>query len=152
MENLTIRKCSVEEIYQSDGIDTLLSEYADECSIKGIGKFSPQFDTYKRMESAGALHVVGAFIDSFMVGFISVIVSVLPHYGKTVAVTESFFVGESMRHTGAGLKLMNHAEKLAIRLGAVGLLVSAPFGGKLAEVLPRRGFEETNRVFFKELR
>ncbi len=37
----------------------------------------------------------------------------------------------------------------ARELGTPGLLVSAPMGGSLAEVLPRRGFAETNRVFFK---
>ena len=36
-------------------------------------------------------------------------------------------------------------------LGCPGLLVSAPAGGVLAKVLPRRGYAETNRVFFKEL-
>jgi GNAT superfamily N-acetyltransferase len=74
---------------------------------------------------------------------------VIPHYGVAIAVTESFFVGKEYRKSGAGLKLLRAAEAHAE--GAPGLLVSAPVGGTLAEVLPHLGYRETNRVFFKEL-
>ena len=65
------------------------------------------------------------------------------------AITESFFVAKVHRDSGAGLKLLRAAEQKARALGSPGLLVSAPFGGTLVQVLPRAGYTETNRVFFK---
>ena len=68
-----------------------------------------------------------------------------------VATTESFFVDPDKRQSGAGIKLLRIAEAVAKDLGAVGLLVSAPFGGKLADVMEKVGYTETNRVFFRGL-
>jgi hypothetical protein len=38
---------------------------------------------------------------------------------------------------------------LAEACGAVGLLVTAPKGGKLARVMPRAKYKHTHEVFFK---
>ena len=67
-----------------------------------------------------------------------------------VATTERFFV-KAHRKTGAGLRLLRAAEEKARALGSPGLLVTAPFEGDLFQVLPRVGYQETNRVFFKSL-
>jgi hypothetical protein len=47
------------------------------------------------------------------------------------------------------MALLKAAEVKARELGARGLLVSTPFGGSLAAVLPRSGYRDANRVFFK---
>jgi hypothetical protein len=80
-----------------------------------------------------------------------VLAAPLPHYGRTVAVSESFFVAKAHRASMAGLKLLAAAEALACRIQSPGLLVSAPSGGRLAELLPKCGFVETNRVFFRKV-
>jgi GNAT superfamily N-acetyltransferase len=67
-----------------------------------------------------------------------------------VGVVESFFVGKAYRKSGAGLRLLHEAEKYALKNNLPGLLVSAPFGGDLAVVLPHVGYIETNRVFFRK--
>ena len=146
---LIIRKCSIAEIESAANIEAILSENAAESAIAGLPAPSAKFEMYRGLEESGALHVVGAFLDELIIGYITVLAPVLPHYSAVVAVTESFFVAKEYRKTGAGLKLLAEAEDYAKSKGSPGLLVSAPFGGNLAEVLPRKGYEETNRVFFK---
>lgn len=98
------------------------------------------------------LHVFSAATDFDLVGFITVLAPVLPHYGVPVAVSESFFVAKAHRKTGAGLKLLRAAEDMARSLGSPGLLVSAPFAGDLFHVLPHVGYVESSRIFFKKVR
>lgn len=132
-------------------IHDILEEYASESSIAGMPAVAVKVEMYKHLEVAGAIHVVGAFLDDAIIGFITVLSPILPHYSALASVAESFFVAKIHRNTGAGLKLLKEAEIYAKNIGSCGLLVSAPIGGDLAEVLPRVGYRETNRVFFRVL-
>ena len=89
--------------------------------------------------------------DGELIGFITVLVSVLGHYGFSVAVSESYFVAKEHRHTMAGLKLLVAAEEKTKALGALGIYVSSPTGGALDKVLERSGYAETNRIYFKRM-
>lgn len=130
----------------------LLAEYGAESSIDDLGPPSVQIETYRQMEAVGALQLLGAFQGNDLVGFLVMIVSMLPHYGARVASTESFFVAGNARKSGAGLRLLHEAEQLARNLGAAGFFVSAPKGSKLAAVLDaHKAYRETNRVFFRGL-
>lgn len=149
--SLIIRKCTISELESASNILELLEEYSAESSIKGLPHPSAKVEAYKYMESNGTLYAIGAFLNDILIGYITVLSPVLPHYSAIVAVAESFFVAKEHRKTGAGLKLLHEAEKYAKEVGSPGLLVSAPFGGNLAEVLPHIGYEETNRVFFRNL-
>lgn len=152
MGTLDIRRISVDDLRFAQGVKALLREYAAECSIHGLPSPKPEWLTYARLEFHGAMQVLGAYHDDALVGFCTVLVSLSPHYSALIAVTESLFVGASHRHTGAGLALLREAEAVARERQAVGMLVSAPFGGALAAVLESsRNFRETNRAFFREL-
>jgi GNAT superfamily N-acetyltransferase len=130
----------------------LLEAYATESSIAGMPRFNPQLDTYRQLEAAGVLHVFAAHEGEELVGFLCLLVSAVPHYGVKIATTESYFVAPEHRKNGAGLRLLREAEGLARDLGAAGMLVSAPAGGRLAQVLEAMpSYRETNRVFFKGL-
>lgn len=144
-----IRKCTISEMESASNIAELLDEYAGESAITGLPHPSVRVETYKYLETVNAIYAIGAFIDELLIGFLVVLSPILPHYSVKVAVGESFFVSKSYRKTGAGLKLLNAAEHYAKDIGACGLLVSAPIGGNLAEVLPHVGYTETNRVFFR---
>jgi GNAT superfamily N-acetyltransferase len=148
---MNVQASSVSEIEAASNFDELLAEYANEATIARIPAPTPRMETYRHLESAGMLHVFSALSDGQLVGFITVLAPVLPHYGVAVAVSESFFVARAHRKTGAGLKLLSEAEAKAASLGSPGLLVSAPFGGDLFHVLPRVGYAETNRIFFKRV-
>ena len=145
-DSLIIRKTPIKEVLDSA---ELLARYAREAAIAGMPAPTAKLGMYDTLEKKGALSTFGAFHDEKLVGFITVLCSVLPHYSELTAVVESFFVDKEARRTGAGFKLLYAAEKLAKEKEVVGLLVSAPTGGALAEVLPRSGYRQTNVVFFK---
>lgn len=147
---VTIIPCQVLDLANSREFAELHAEYAAESSIPELGTAAMQVETYRALEQSGTLRIIGAFYGEAIVGFLTMLVAVLPHYGAKVASTESFFVAHAARKTGAGLKLLQEAERIAREDGAIGFFVSAPNGGRLAEVLDaHKAYRETNRVFFR---
>lgn len=146
-----IQRASVDAIMTAPEFPALIAEYARECSTAGLPTPNAKMATYRAIERTGTLHAFAAIESGSLVGFIVVLAPILPHYGVTVAVCESFFVAADHRRGGVGLKLLARAEALTREIGSPGLLVSAPVGSRLAELLPRCGYRETNRVFFKEV-
>lgn len=151
MEPAIIKRCTLDQIEAAQNLPALLEEYGAESSIDGLGKQDMQGDTYRALEATGLLHIAGAWVGEELAGFIAVLVSVLPHYGKKVCISESYFVASAHRKSGAGLLLLKEAERIGEEHGAAGVLLSAPTGGRLASVLPARGYRQTNDVFFKPL-
>ncbi|WP_334157910.1 GNAT family N-acetyltransferase [Oryzomicrobium sp.] len=151
MEPVAIRLCTVADLEASPCLGALLDEYAQESAIEGLPHPSAQMPFYRQSEAAGVLSCLGAYRGADLIGFLLILAPVLPHYGVRMAAAESFFVAGQARKSGAGLKLLRAAEAHAKTLGAPGLLVSAPSGGRLADVLPGVGYRETNRVFFRAL-
>lgn len=151
--SLFIKKCTIADLECAPNIQDILAEYAAESSppIRGLPRPLAKVDTYKHLESINAIHIMGAFFDDLLIGYIIILAPIMPHYSIRIAVSESFFVLKEHRKTGAGLKLLHAAEIWAKEQGACGILVSSPLGGDLAEVLPKVGYTETNRVFFRSL-
>jgi GNAT superfamily N-acetyltransferase len=130
----------------------LLAEYAAECSITEIGTVNPQGEIYAVLEKANIVRMFGAFHVEQLVGFASVLVSVLPHYGRKVATLESLFVSAPHRSGGKGAHLMAAGEEFARQSGCVAILYSAPAGGKLERLLTiQKKYRLTNSVFCRSL-
>jgi len=130
----------------------LLKPYADECSLPEIGQVNPQGEMYERMENLGVLKFIAALEGEQVIGFISVIHCILPHYGRNVATVESLFVASEYRASEAGRKLMNAAEDYARSHGCVAILYSAPAGGQLERLLNlSKTYRHSNTVFAKNL-
>jgi GNAT superfamily N-acetyltransferase len=146
---LNVRACSVAEIETHPSFPSLAREYADDCALHDLPPPTEKFATYRLLEGSGVFTAYGAFWGGDLVGFVAVLAPVIPHYGVAIAVTESLFVAKAHRKTGAGIRLIRTAEAQARHAGSPALLVSAPAGGRLAEVLPGLGYRETNRVFMK---
>ncbi|HZW05396.1 MAG TPA: GNAT family N-acetyltransferase [Candidatus Nitrosotalea sp.] len=145
---LEIRTVGFVEILDAPNADTLLAEYAAECSIPEIGTISPQRETYARMESSGLMHSFGAFEGNDLVGFATVLVCVLPHYGKRIATVESLFLASSHRSGGYGRRLMSEIEAWAKQAQCVAMLYNARAGSRLERLLasiPK--YQRTNSVF-----
>lgn len=148
---LTIKPCTIDELEASPNFADLLAEYASESAISGMPAPAAKMSMYRSLEASGAIVVFGALVSEELVGFLAVLAPMLPHYGRTVATAESFFVAKDHRNSGAGLELLRRAEKHADEIGSPALLVSAPAGGVLEKVLPRVGYDHSNTVFFKRL-
>ncbi len=149
---IDVRAIPFAELETAPAFPALVHEYAAESLTPGMPPPSARFDTYRHLEAKGLLHTLAVFTqDGALAGFLMLMMPVLPKYGVGVAVSEAFFVAKVHRGTGAGLKLLRAAETLARALGSPGLLVSAPFEGDLFKVLPRVGYRESNRIFFKVL-
>lgn len=148
---MNVQRSSIPELEASPMFADLLAEYAAESAIDGMPAPSARMDIYRHLETKGALHVISGTVEGELAGFITVLAPVMPHYGVPLATSESFFVTKRHRNSLGGLKLLTAAEDKARDLGSPGLLVSAPYGGKLFEVLPRCGYVETNRAFFKKV-
>jgi GNAT superfamily N-acetyltransferase len=148
---VTVRRISAAEAFASPEFSTLCREYAEESAVAGLPDPREKLAAYQALEAAGsdAFCVYGAFLGGALIGFVALLTPVLPHYGIAVAVAESLFVGGAHRKTGAGLLLVRQAERRARELRSPGILFSAPSGGRLAVLLPRIGYRETNRVFLK---
>jgi GNAT superfamily N-acetyltransferase len=146
---LAVETSSVSALEASPEFPALAREYAEETLIDGMPAPSVQWKTYRRLESAGLLAVFTARLDGTLLGFITVLLAELPRYGERVAMSESFFVAKAHRRTGAGLRLLRRAERHARERGSRGLFVSAPCRGELSAVLPRLGYDEAHRIFFK---
>lgn len=146
-----IKVSSVAEMESAPNLGVLFAEYTRESAVPGLGNHNVQFEAYRAMEAAGILHMLAAFKGPNLVGFIVMILTVLPHFGKMAATTESFFVASEARGGGTGLKLLRLAEDHARTLGASAFFATAPVGGRLDAVLPRQGYSEASRVFFKDL-
>lgn len=144
-----IRKTTIAEFFSAPNIKQLLDEYAEESALHGLPHPKAKIDLYEHLEAMGSIYPLAAFVDDVMIGFAFVLSPILPHYSAKVSVMESFFVAKEYRKTGAGIKLRQAAESHAKEVEALGLLISAPLGSDLAEMLPRMGYKETNRVFFK---
>lgn len=154
--NATVRPCTVADLECAPNCDALLAEYEAESAIPELGDTVRHADLgqYKALEAAGVLHMLGAFNEAGeIIGFLTMVVAPLPHFGgRLVASTESVFVTASERRGGPGLDLLREAERLAADRGAIGILVSAPVGGRLERVMSRAAYRETSRVFFRGLR
>lgn len=148
---IDIRPCTATALVTHPAFPALRAEYAAEAAVAGLPDPQEKLELYQLMEGSGALQVYGAFLGDEPVGFVAVLAPVLPHYGRTIAVSESLFVAAAHRKTGAGLALIRTAERHARAVGSPGLLVSAPTGGRLATLLPRLGYHETNRAFLKRM-
>ena len=144
-----VRRITFAELTASDQWDGLVSEYADECQIAGLPRFKYDSSTYYLLENSGAMIFAAAFVENTLVGFATMIVTQLPHYSRIVAIVESIFVAKQHRSSGAGMMLIREMESLAKDNEAIGILVSAPKGGRLNALMPKIGYMHTNEVFFK---
>lgn len=148
---MIVRLGEMAELQRAENFPALLAEYAEESAVKGMPPVSAKMATYDRLEITGALHVYIALEEEKLVGFLILLVPVMPHFGVAVTTGDSFFVAKEYRRTLAGLKLMIAAEHMAAKLKSPGVFLSAPYRGKLFELLPKCGFEEVGRTFFKKV-
>lgn len=148
---IAILPCSVDDIEAAPNLAALNAEFAAESQrvpeLVGVMNFA----TYRALETAGLLTVIGAFAGTVLVGFFFLIVNESPHYTDKIGAAELFFVSEAYRKGGAGARLLQAAEVVAKDQGAVCMVIAAPTGGSLETVAPHWGYAPIDTVLAKAL-
>ena len=148
---MEITKVKMDAVVDAPEFPALIEAYDAECAIDGLPSPRAKLESYRFLELTGVLHVFSATNEGELVGFITVAAPPSLHFDVPLAVTESFYVTPA--HRGfTGLVLLSMAERQAKACGSPGLLVSAPLGGRLCELLPKLGYRPASVVFFKEFR
>lgn len=147
-----IRPISCAELLQDPDIKVLLDEYDAECALPELRPSDPQLELYEVLEKSGGFQAFGVYDNGYLIGFASVIVYELPHYGKKVAATESIFVSESHRGDIGG-RLLLFIENYAKSKECVAFLYSAPVGSQFAHLLTANldRYRHTNNVYLRSL-
>lgn len=126
----------------------LVAEYAG-YAMDGLPIVRVQWERYATLEAAQALTALGAYDGNKLIGF-AVLLDYEPmHYGVKTTTTESLYVGQAYRASGAGLELIVAIQKHATEVGAAGVMISAPQGRELATVLPMMGYRQAYTVFYR---
>jgi GNAT superfamily N-acetyltransferase len=149
---MAIRPVTSREILSAPNSVALMLEYAAECSIPEIGQICPQGDMYEQMEGTGRFQCFGVFEGDLLTGFASVLVYVVPHYGKKLATLESLFIAREHRRGRLGSELMHTIEDYARKSGCVAIQYVAPAGGQLERLLHLlQDYRHSNTVFTRSL-
>jgi len=146
-----IKVVRFKDLDEDPNFQDLLDEYIAEGQIQGLPPAECQKDMYRAIDDLDTLQYLAGYSGDRLIGFLTMVVAIMPHYGVMMASTESYFVGAEFRKTGMGLKLLKAAEKQATAMGAKGFLVNGPKGGRLLEILPRMGFVENSTTYLKLL-
>lgn len=151
--SLIIKKCSVALVEEQSNFSDMLKEYEEESVIEGAPPIQAKMEMYHELEKSGNFQVFGAFVYDQLVGFVTVLVAVLPKRGVLMGIIESYFVISAFRGgTNAGKKLLDEAKKYAKERGASCVLVTAITGSDLEKVMPHWGGKEVNKVFLVSLK
>lgn len=148
-DRVTVKPVSVKDIL---ACPEMFTAYAAECSIPEIGPVNPQTEMYVAMERTGQMHSFGLFKDGEMIGFVTVFVYVLPHYGRKIGAVESIYLGKRNRLGRNGFALMKAAEECAKANGCMVILYSGRVGTDFERLLSLHGaYKHTNSVFLRSL-
>lgn len=142
---------NIREIIATEWIDSawsLLEAHREELTTnKDLMKLAPRREIYERLEAAGALLSLGAFVDDKLVGYSIGILDRNLHYGDlAVLQNDLFFVGLEHR-ARLGLRLMNETERLAAQRGARMVLWHAKQGSSFANILDRKGYRVQDIIY-----
>ena len=147
----SIRRVSYVDILADPHAQELIGEYAAECSIPAIGRIEPQIEMYRALEESGMMRCFGVYDGNTLVGFASVLISILPHYGRKVATVESLFVASAHRPKH-GKDLLKTLETDAAEADCEAILYSARAGSQLELLLLlKSAYRFTNSVFCRRL-
>jgi GNAT superfamily N-acetyltransferase len=149
---MEVRRISYAEILNAPNAKGLLADYAQECSIPEIGEANPQAKMYEAMEATGYFQSFGIFNCKELAGFASILVYVVPHYGRRIATVESIYVDSAQRGLSAGNALMNALEDYARERECVAILYNARAESRFEKLLSHlQPYQRTNSVFLRQL-
>lgn len=145
-----MRKVSVEELCASPGFDEMMEEYL-KLSIKSMPTPIRSKEDYLQLEKANVLTIWCAVDAGKVIGFISCLLSKIPHYGVPIAVAESFYVREPWRNHGVGVRLIKMIERFASTENACAVFFSSPVGSNFGDILEKMHYKAETVTHVKVL-
>jgi GNAT superfamily N-acetyltransferase len=147
--DIVIRPVSYAEILSAPNAQELFSEYESECALPELSPICPQADLYEAMEKGGGMQAFGVYEGEKLIGFMTVLVWIVPHYGKRIASTADFFLADAFRIKGIWPKMMATIKEYAKSKGCVSLQCTAPVGSRfdLLMGLNKNRCRKTNHVY-----
>jgi hypothetical protein len=140
-----IKPVSYATILDDPNWPNLFSEYAAECKIRELGAPCPQRDLYEILEHSGGFQAFGVYEKDLLVGFATVLIYVLPHYGRKIATTESIFVLKGKPDQD----LIQHLRRHARNHKCGEFLYVAPVGSRFDRLLSACEMHHSNNVYIE---
>lgn len=115
-------------------------------------ELDPDWETYIEFQDDGELFLYTVRNDGELVGYaIYMLVPVLHHKGKVLAMPDSIYLLHEHRGGDVGRDLMLYIEKTIVTLGADYIAAVTKLEFDFGSMLKRNGYEEHERTFFKKL-
>lgn len=151
MGTAEIRRVAIKDVLDDPAFPELLAMFERAVAVEGLPTSKWRRDIYELLEDSGRILSLAAYMDGELIGFLGLMVSMLPQYGEEVAVIDTVFVRPEHRGTGAGLQLVHEAEAWARETGAVAVMLSTPVDGVLGRIVQRWGYQQTRHTYMKLL-
>lgn len=127
---MIIKTASPKFVIRHPDFDRLRQVYTEESGVPLWGNSTICLQDYKDTKFVAMLE------GETLAGFSCVRTIRHPHYaGKIIASMDAIFIDPAFRQGPAGLKLLNKTKELAASLGADTLVMTAPYGSRLASML-----------------
>lgn len=128
------------------------AHWAEVGSNRDILKLDPDHDRYRRLESAGALHIQTARGASGLIGYMFLLIAPHPRDKGAIAATDDvIYVRPEFRRLGVGWQMIGEAERFAGECGAHIVMFHAKARRRNSAYLERRGFKAHEIVYSKVL-
>jgi len=143
-----IRKVSYSELFMNESFQDLVEQYGEECS--SLGSPNPDPLLYAILEKSGGFQAFGVYDGGRLIGFGSVLVYVLPHFGRKIASSESVFISKENRKSWLGIDLLDEMKDYAKERECEKFLWSAPVGSHFDQLLSVL-YPHINNVYMMDL-
>jgi len=149
---MEIRKINFNTLFTDKNWPEIEKKYMEEGKPKHFPDPKTAYEYYAKMEQVGLSIVYGAYAENDnLIGFMTVVTCIYPHYSVYMTNVESIFVLKEYRKYKTAFKLLNMAKKTAKELNAYGIVITAAMGGPLEKILPLYKFECTHASWILKL-
>lgn len=150
---MKILPVSFRVIFEDSNSERLFAEYGSECALPELAPIAPQPALYEAMEASGGLQAFAVYDKEKLVGFLTVLIWTVPHYGKKIGSNADIFLSAEHRASGTGAKMIALAEGYARSRGAVSFQWTVPVGSRFGRLLALNvdQYRRTNIVYLRVL-
>jgi hypothetical protein len=130
----------IKDIHPNDLFDNInymhvIDGYINESRINSIETTEPSKEHYYALVNSGSFNMVGVFDGDNIVGFGTLVTSIIPKHGILASTVDSIFLLDEYRDTGYGIKILDRLKDISNDRGSVVMLISSPVGSKLDKLL-----------------